>query len=431
MSSHPPNDPRRPGGSTQRREPTHSQLFPVFTKGQELLKRSFFVPAIVSLVAIIALFATVNDNDNFNNVLGVYLGLIVMYAVVRVTGTTKPWWVLGVAAAMTGLATLVLMVVEPGRPCPQDVSASIFERLVAFVIMFFFHFLLAGVPEEVIKAVPVLLAAFATGSLVSPWREKVGVFSPLDGIAIGAASGLGFTLVETLGKYVQEVTVGCSPLAGTQLLIPRVVGGLVTHMAWSGYLGYYIGLARDSERRMKILGLGYLSAAALHAFWNSSEVMGSWLSLISGALTLALLGSAILKARQLAGVRSSVVSEIQTSVPRGSTPSPVSPRIAQIPASGPAWFLRVGTRQVSLSVGTRIRDEEIAGLVAQGSDGIVAEINQNPADASMIGLKNLSVNAWSVLDPKSGVRKVQPGQSARLLPGTRINFGSIFGEVGQ
>jgi hypothetical protein len=47
----------------------------------------------------------------------------------------------------------------------------------------------------------------------------------------------------------------------------------------------------------------------------------------------------------------------------------------------------------------------------------------------MLGLMNLSINPWSVKDPEKGILKLDPGRSVRLLAGTRINFGSIFGEV--
>jgi hypothetical protein len=41
------------------------------------------------------------------------------------------------------------------------------------------------------------------------------------------------------------------------------------------------------------------------------------------------------------------------------------------------------------------------------------------------------VGAWSIRDPQKGILKISPGQTFRVLPGTRVNFGSMFGEVEQ
>jgi RsiW-degrading membrane proteinase PrsW (M82 family) len=52
-------------------------------------------------------------------------------------------------------------------------------------------------------------------------------------------------------------------------------------MAYSGYLGYFIGLsALKPRKRWHILGVGYFSASALHALSNASVVA----SVLLGAL---------------------------------------------------------------------------------------------------------------------------------------------------
>jgi len=61
----------------------------------------------------------------------------------------------------------------------------------------------AGLMEELLKALPVLLAYVVGSRLSFPWRERIGVWEPLDGILLGAASAVGFTLLETLGQYVR------------------------------------------------------------------------------------------------------------------------------------------------------------------------------------------------------------------------------------
>jgi len=86
----------------------------------------------------------------------------------------------------------------------------------------------------------------------------VGQHPPLGGNALacrawmellGTASAVSFTLVETLGQYVPEMirngsleAVSVGELVGLQLLFPRILGSVAGHMAYSGYLGYFIGL---------------------------------------------------------------------------------------------------------------------------------------------------------------------------------------------
>lgn len=166
--------------------------------------------------------------------------------------------------------------------------------------------------EELLKATPVLGAYFLGRRLHSPWREQIGVWEPLDGILLGTASAVGFTLLETLGQYVpaitQTVTVADGELGqivGLQLLIPRVLGAIAGHMAQSGYFGYFIGLGVLKPRqRWQIFAVGYFSAAALHALWNWAGIYSGMLLAVVGILSYTFLTAAILKARMLSPMRS-------------------------------------------------------------------------------------------------------------------------------
>jgi RsiW-degrading membrane proteinase PrsW (M82 family) len=87
-------------------------------------------------------------------------------------------------------------------------------------------------------------------------------WEPLDGILLGSASAVGFTLLETMGQHVpniiQNVTLQAGPdagqLVGLQLLIPRILGSAAGHMAYSGYLGYFIGLSALKPRKRTHFG---------------------------------------------------------------------------------------------------------------------------------------------------------------------------------
>jgi RsiW-degrading membrane proteinase PrsW (M82 family) len=76
-------------------------------------------------------------------------------------------------------------------------------------------------------------------------------------------------------------------------------------MAYSGYLGYFIGLSvLKPRKRWRILITGYLTASGLHALWNSTGYYSVVLLAIVGIISYAFLAAAILKARALSPTRS-------------------------------------------------------------------------------------------------------------------------------
>lgn len=306
-----------PANLSPQREPdaiSLTQLFPIFSTGRELTRKAYLLPGGITVGFVVLLFLAVGEPLAFNLLLSAYLAGTAYYFIYRLCGKQKSWWVLAGAAVITMLLIVspildlfifVFREVLPGKLPEKGVSVS-------FPLLLIKMFFGAGLMEELLKAIPILLLLVVGYWLKSPWRERLSVREPLDGILIGAASAVGFTLMETLGQYVPEIyhaTIGAgeeaAQLASLQLLIPRVLGSVAGHMAYSGYLGYFIGLSVLRPRgRWLILGVGYLTASGLHALWNVSGEVSPVLLALVGLLSYAFLTAAILKARELSPTRS-------------------------------------------------------------------------------------------------------------------------------
>jgi RsiW-degrading membrane proteinase PrsW (M82 family) len=305
-----------------------TQLFPILSTGKDLKNKAFLVPGILMVIFVVGMFASIGNPVLFNLLLSLAISSGAYYFIYQLCGKLKPWWWLISAAILTALLLtppLGLLIpiwpamdwffrdVLPGdvfgldRGSPAfstNIVANIFGRE-SFPTALITHFFGAGLAEELFKAVPILIALFVGSQFGS---RRLGVWEPLDGILIGAASAVGFTLLETLGQYVPNIVsniapradVGTAQLIGLQLLIPRILGSVAGHMAYSGYFGYFIGLSTiRPSHRWQILGIGYLSASGLHALWNSSGTLNEIVSILVGIVSYMFLAAAILKARAL------------------------------------------------------------------------------------------------------------------------------------
>lgn len=290
---------------------TLTQLLPIFSTGLEIRRKAYIFPALVTIIAVVSLFFTVGNQRSFNEILAAYLGLAAYYRVYQLCGKPKAWWVIllvGLSTVGLILSPIFLVFVKVFRSIlPGQISSGD----VSLMNMFFG----AGLMEELLKALPLLVLALIGLGRSPRWRDRYGIREPLDGILFGTASAMGFTLLETMGQYVPAIIqnttlqVGSdgSEAQGLQILIARLLGSIVGHMAYSGYFGYAIGLAVLKPRGAALtLLVGYLTAAVLHTMWNSVggiPLVGPFALATIGLLSYALLGAAILKARSLSPSR--------------------------------------------------------------------------------------------------------------------------------
>jgi RsiW-degrading membrane proteinase PrsW (M82 family) len=255
------------------------------------------------------------------------------------------------------------------------------------------------------------------------------------------------------------ILMGTAP--GVQLLIPRSLDQAFGHMAYSGIFGYFIGLSvMKPERRWVILFIGLCSASLPHALWDSvgifeSEVIQMGVALLSYAV----LAAAVLKAREISPnrpflqpsvvfgdmvPRAAKAAEAATGMPVAQTQEPVvytmqpvihaqgAPAlptgvIPALPAGTSS--LRIGSRTLVIMPGLRILEHQAPGVVPATPGGPIAEVTRNPQDPGVLGLTNYSTSTWVIFTPNGSQRQIAPGQTAKLSPGLKINFGEIDGEV--
>jgi len=538
---------KRPGGvMVQGTEATRSQLIPVITKWNELGKTAQLGPVIFCIVVFfgMATFGSLTTieypilsadgkywldprewiyTSNFLIMLAVFLTMVSLYFIYRMIGKNKSWYILLGSAGFTAYYLWLFHVdhyfVWMYEFFHLHLAGGEPDNNAPFIQLFIQHFLGTGFFEEIVKALPIFALVIAGSYMTPEMKSKIGVEEPLDGILIGAASGGGFAVMETLLQYVPQdlvnrwttialafrgitgrqateaalaamrfddlralIQLGSNVLGtapGIKSLIIRSIDESFGHMAYAGYFGYFIGLSViKPEQRWKILMIGLVSASIPHALWDTVLSMDTVpLEAAIALLSYAVLAAAVLKAREISPNRGllqpSVIfggprpataytpAVVTTPVPAYASPAPsapaaayaapapaytpvavsapAAPRVglaadaAPAPAAGPVGSngnrLRVGAKFLVIVPGLRLLEHQVPGLLAQTPGGAVAEVTRNPNDPSVLGLTNLSSSAWEVVS-NGARRQVGPGQTIKLAPGSKIDFGSTDGEVG-
>lgn len=465
-----------------------SEVIPLNSRSTRFWKSKALIPALVVVVVMLLLFSlpteTVAQSNLYAKVLGFLILFTIFYGIYAYTGSRRPVWVFAFPFFVT-LATMsfpLAFIVQvpifgffrdvlPGGEVPQGVED--------FSAHFVSHFFGAGMAEETLKIVPVLLmigfGVWSVGRLARPVGRFMKAFeavSVLDCVLAAMASGAAFILIETYGQYYygqiqnsleqggeNQTALVIGVVNALQLSIPRSLQGIVGHMAWTGIFGYFIGIGLRRKNLLFPLGLlGLVLSAAMHGFWNSNwYLLGEFGMWVSALTTLVLFLAVLLKARQLepgmAELRGgSIVAtgeaqrEVNPAAPHHAAEKPqpeMRPSMGNsvsadgfvqataVPKStlpGIGLSLQAGQHVVPLAIGRPVSFAGLQGLPAIAAS-FAGTVSVHPGDASIIGLTNLGPKPWALFSPSGASQTVEPNRTARLEAGTRIVLGDFVASI--
>ena len=454
-------------------EASMSELMPFRSSKVKLWKSPLFLMMAIAGVASVMMFGMIGQVVLQQNQQGfaafqlfVTLTVFVMLLMLQLgiyaySRVDRPVWPFAVA--------YIMVVAQLWVPGVFGIYALVFRQLLPggietpegtpFLTAFISHFFGAGLCEELLKAVPMLIGAVLSWqAMKKPDMAKGGLFKllhvrgPLDAVIMGAFAGAAFIFVETAGQYVpdtamkvaQQAGYGSGLAAGLLLLVPRVVGG-ASHIAFSMIFGYFIGLAViRPKKKWQLIAIGWVAASLIHGLWNSVPFINPMLSYVISLAGTVFAVAALLKARQIDAVEFGRENDTQGSILVERPPAPApAPAPALAPAAAPqapaaAPRSRADNRPLALDVeglviplrGGGALDLAAEPALGGRGSGVRGLIVPHPTKANVLGLKNTGDTAWTARLRDGSQQMIEQGQNIRLAAGVQIDFGgSLAGRV--
>jgi RsiW-degrading membrane proteinase PrsW (M82 family) len=236
--------------------------------------RSWPVLLFVALIAvppaglvIIGSNPTLSSFDDASWLFATYFAfawLLLLGVIVRPTHVTRQLLIVVVVIAMITQIPLAVALEKALNADTTNLLSSVFT---------------VGVPEELAKAIPILIIAAA-------FRARL---SPVDYLFLGAVSGLAFgtsEVVQYITGFVQQQGALSAGAAGLVVLdfVWRFLTDPVSHACWAGITGYFVGLAMSGRYQWYKVGwVGLAIGAVLHGLndWQSINGHGTWVAVVA------------------------------------------------------------------------------------------------------------------------------------------------------
>jgi RsiW-degrading membrane proteinase PrsW (M82 family) len=276
-----------------------SVILPIASQRTVMWRSPNVWAGLVVLIVMCRLFTYTGNELAYNSYIYLF-GLLscaaVLWFIYRLCGKRQPWWYLVAPAVFTAISTWPAVVLLHALLGQTTSGPNI-----GFVQRLLEETFITGVIEEFTKILPVLLVLLLTRTR---WAKQHGIRfdEPLDGILLASSSAIGFVVLETILSYCnpQNVTTYQEAWLALQLLIPRIFASVGGHVAYSGYFGYFVGLAiLHKQRFWPLILMGYGSAAFCHGLWNSVGGYGTPLMILASSTAYLLFMAAIFRARAL------------------------------------------------------------------------------------------------------------------------------------
>lgn len=364
-------------------EASFSEMVPIRSSKIKLWKSPLFIFGMVTAVVTVALFGLMRELLNSQSVpqaraafaqlsmvVTFYILLMTVVAMMVYSRSDRRIWYLAFPVFILALILMTPLgapfffffrTILPGGP--GMLGAKDFPTV--FVGMFF----AAGLMEELMKGMPILIGAALTiwgakmrQTLSPTLYDLLRVRGPLDAVLMALGSGAAFVFIETWGQYVPNIvnevlksSGGKEVLGafgvGLMLLLPRVFNALAGHIGYAIVFAYFIGLAVIRPKgAIKLLAIGWVTASVLHALWNSIAHVHPMLQYVIAILTVIAMIACVLKAREIetsifgrgsADAGGSIVVGAPGAGPMPPRPAYAPPPMAAPPASAapatPAW----------------------------------------------------------------------------------------------
>ncbi len=263
--------------------PTMTKIIPMSKSGflQTIIHQPFFLFGLMTVVAGLLMFGLLITGLEtgeklyvylYELILGIYFGGMIIIAVRQVANSHIPFWFLFSAALLTAVLVFIGIPLFPLSLVFRPPIIQAFMDSSFFPYAFIGHFVGAGLIEELIKAIPLVMAIKMEKRFYRMRLPgfKNGKMQPLLAVVIGSASAVGFIVVETLFQYVPDLQNETNLTAGLMLLIPRFITGISGHVAWSGFFAYFIGMAHVHKKgKIKLILIGWIVASFMHGLWNA------------------------------------------------------------------------------------------------------------------------------------------------------------------
>jgi RsiW-degrading membrane proteinase PrsW (M82 family) len=229
-----------------------------------LIRAARAVVVLVAILILIAQFALTGLAAAANPSVGAFI----LLSVVPAFAIAAYFWRADVTMREppgTLLITFLLGVLLAGFASVLNTVASpLFETIPLVGLALFFYLIVAPV-EEFVKWLAVRLYAF----------RRPEFSAVVDGAVYGAVAGLGFATIENTvyisGQYLSAIEAGEGGVfaATLQTTALRTFAG-PGHVIYSGFAGYYLGLAKYNRGNAGPIVLkGLLIAAFVHATYNT------------------------------------------------------------------------------------------------------------------------------------------------------------------